>query len=389
MEAISELILLVDDEPNVLLGYERILRGDFKTETAIGGAAALNAIRTRGPYAVVLSDMRMPEIDGIQLLTKVKTLAPDTIRIMLSGYADVKTALSAVNEGNIFRFLTKPCSKEVLANTLTAALAQYRLIVSERELLEKTLTGSLTVLTEVLSLASPAAFSRAIRLRRYMANILTTLSTPNRWKFEIAAMLSQLGCVTMVPETIDAVYAGKPLSPKDQALYDTHPGIASDLLKNIPRMESVAWIIAHQNRPVTVEGDIRNREMAEMRLGAELLHSTLAFDALVRQGSSRTEAAYKVARQHGDLDPRIFMALVEVESEDHEKQKRTCRIEELSPGMIIDQEIRTDAGLLVAAKNQEVTPFVILKLRNYHEKGAIIGDIVVSLPKTAAAAANK
>jgi response regulator RpfG family c-di-GMP phosphodiesterase len=386
--SVSELILLVDDEPNVLLGYERVLHGVFKTETAVGAAAALNAIRTRGPYAVVLSDMRMPDMDGVQFLTRVKTLSPDSVRIMLTGYADVESALSAVNEGNIFRFLTKPCSKEVLTNTLTTALAQYRLVVSEKDILEKTLTACLTVLTEVLSLASPAAFSRATRLRRYMSHVLTALSTPNRWKFEIAAMLSQLGCITMVPETIDAVYAGQQLPPKEKELYDTHPRIASDLLKSIPRMESVAWIIAHQNQPITVEGDIRDRELAERRLGAELLQVTLAFDTLVRQGSSRTEAAYKVTRKVANLDSRVPMALVEVEPEDHDKKKLTCRIEELVPGMIIDQELRTEAGALITAKNQEVTPFIILKLKNYYEKGAIIGDIVVSLPKAAAAKAK-
>jgi response regulator RpfG family c-di-GMP phosphodiesterase len=386
MHLISELILLVDDEPNVLLGYERVLHSEFKTHTAVGGAAALNSIRTRGPYAVVLSDMRMPEMDGIEFLTKAKHLAPDATRIMLSGYADVKTALSAVNEGNIFRFLTKPCSKEILAGTLTAGLAQHRLVVSEKELLEKTLTGSLTVLSEVLSMSSPAAFSRAMRLRRYMSHIMTTLSTANRWKFEVAAMLSQLGCVTMVAETIDAVYSGKPLSPKEQALYDTHPRIASDLLQNIPRMESVAWMIAHQNQPITVDGDLGSREMAEMRLGAEFLQAILAFDTLLRRGNSRTEAAIKITRQHPDLDQRIFMALVEVQPEDSKKEKRTCRIEELAAGMIIDEEIRTDTGLLVVARYQEVSPFLILKLRNYHQKGAIIGDILVTLPRTAAAA---
>ena len=386
MHLISELILLVDDEPNVLLGYERVLHNEFKTHTAVGGAAALNSIRTRGPYAVVLSDMRMPEMDGIEFLTKVKHLAPDTTRIMLSGYADVKTALSAVNEGNIFRFLTKPCSKEILANTLTAALGQHRLVVSEKEILEKTLTGSLTVLSEVLSMASPAAFSRAMRLRRYMSHIMTTLSTANRWKFEVAAMLSQLGCVTMVAETIDAVYSGKPLSPKEQALYDTHPRIAGDLLQNIPRMESVAWMIAHQNQPITVDGDLGSREMAEMRLGAEFLQAILAFDTLLRRGNSRTEAAIKITRQHPDLDQRIFMALVEVEPEDSKKERRTCRIEELAAGMIIDEEIRTDTGLLVVARYQEVSPFLILKLKNYHQKGAIIGDILVTVPRTSAAA---
>jgi response regulator RpfG family c-di-GMP phosphodiesterase len=275
--------------------------------------------------------MRMSDMDGIQLLTKVKSLAPDTTRIMLSGYADVKTALSAVNEGNSFRFLTKPCGREILAGTLTAALAQHHLIISEKELLEKTLTGSLTVVTEVFSMASPTAFSRAMRLRRYMAHIMTTLSTANRWKFEIAAMLWQLGCVTMLAEIIDAVHAGKQLSPKEQALYDTHPRIAGDLLQNIPRMESVAWMIAHQNQPITVDGEIGNREMAEMRLGAEFLQAILAFDTLVRRGSSRTEAACKITRHHPDLDRRIFMALVEVEPEDHKKEKRICRIEELAP----------------------------------------------------------
>ena len=389
--SVSELILLVDDEPNVLLGYERILRGLVQDRNRSGRrcCAALKVIRAGGPYAVVLSDMRMPEMDGVQFLTRVKTLSPETVRIMLTGYADVESALSAVNEGNIFRFLTKPCSKQVLASTLTTALAQYRLVVSEKDILEKTLTACLTVLTEVLSLASPAAFSRATRLRRYMSHVLTALSTPNRWKFEIAAMLSQLGCITMVPETIDAVYAGHQLPPKEKELYDTHPRIASDLLKSIQRMESqVAWTIAHQNQPITVEGDIRDRELAEMRLGAELLQVTLAFDTLVRRGSSRTEAAFKVARKVAGLDSRVPMALVEVEPEDHDKKKRTCRIEELAPGMIIDQELRTETGVLITAKNQEVTPFVILKLKNYYEKGAIIGDIVVSLPKAAAAKAK-
>ncbi|MCU1302258.1 MAG: Response regulator receiver protein [Candidatus Sulfotelmatobacter sp.] len=387
MEAKSELILLVDDEPNVLLGYERILRNEFKTHSAVGGADALNSIRKRGPYALVLSDMRMPDMDGIQFLTEVKSLAPDTTRIILSGYADVKTALSAVNEGNVFRFLTKPCSKEVLASTLTAGIGQYRLIMSEKELLEKTLMGCLTVLNEVLSMASPTAFSRAIRLRRYMAHIMTALATPNRWKFEFAAMLSQLACVTMVPESIDDIYSGKQLPAKEQALYNLHPSIASDLLKTIPRMESIAWMIAHQHKAITVDGDIRNREMAEMRLGAELLQIILAFDTLVRRGSSRTEAAYKITRRHPDLDSRIFMALVEVDPDDREKEKRTCSVEELCAGMIIDQEIRTDGGSLIIARNQEVTPFLILKLKNYHEKGAIIGDVAVLAPKTRAASA--
>jgi len=385
----SEKILLVDDEPNVLQAYERLLHNRFEIETAVGAAEALTAVKTRGPYAVVLSDMKMPQMDGIQFLTIVKNLAPDTIRIMLTGYADVETSLTAVNEGNIFRFLTKPCSKQILVTALTAGMTQYRLVTSEKDILEKTLAGSLTVLTEVLSMASPAAFSRAMRLRRYMGHIVTRLSLPNRWKFELAAMLSQLGCVTMAPETIDAVYAGKKLPPAEQALYDTHPRIAWDLLKNIPRMQSVATMIAHQNQADALQGDIGDRELAEMKLGAELLEVILAFDTRVRQGGSRTESAYAVGRLHSDLDERVMQALVEVEPDAREKKVHTCRIEAIAPGMVIEQDVRTTAGLLIIARYQEVTASVILKLKNYYEKGGIVGDISVSTLAAAAVAAKK
>ena len=78
-------------------------------------------------------------------------------------------------------------------------MAQYRLVCAEKELLEKTLRGTVYVLTEVLSVVSPAAFSRAMRVRRYVQHIVTRLALGNPWKFEVAAMMSQLGCVTLRP----------------------------------------------------------------------------------------------------------------------------------------------------------------------------------------------
>lgn len=377
-----EKILLVDDEPSVLQGHQRLLHREFVLETAVGGKGALIAISANGPYAVVVSDMRMPEMDGVQLLAEIKLRSPDTIRIMLTGNADIQTAVGAVNEGNIFRFLTKPCSKELLAKTLTAALVQYRLVNAEKELLEQTLSGSIHVLTEVLSLVSPAAFGRAVRLRRYIRHVVARMSLGSPWKFEVAALMSQLGCVTIDQETIDAVYAGRKLSAAEQALYDKHPMVAHDLLINIPRLEPIAWMIAHQNQPATVEGDIADRDRADMRLGAEILSVTLAFDELLRQGFSRTEAAHRLLRQRNHLDRRIFDALVELEPEPHQKQTRACTIAELSNGMILEQEVETDTGLLIVAKGQEVTQALILKLKNFYEKNAVDGVVTVSLPNS-------
>lgn len=320
-------------------------------------------------------------MDGVQFLTRVKSLCPDVIRVMLTGNAEIETAVHAVNEGNIFRFLTKPCNKETLAKTLTAALMQYRLVTAEKDLLQNTLSGSISVLTEVLSLVNPAAFSRAVRVRRYIRHIAVSLALPSPWRFEVAGMMSQLGCVTLDSETVEAVYAGQKLSPEEQARFDAHPIIASDLLAKIPRMEPIAWMIAHQNRSAPVEGDIADREMADMRLGAEILRATLAFDELLCKDMSKTEAAHRVLRQNRDLDPRIFQALVELEPEIEDREMRSCAIDDLATGMILQQDVRTHAGALMVAKGQEVTFPLILKLKNSYRKGAISGSVSVFVLK--------
>lgn len=309
----TEKILLVDDEPSVLDGYKRILHREFQIDTAVGGQQGLQRLAGNGAYAVIVSDMRMPQMDGIEFLTKVRAQCPDTVRIMLTGNTDIETAINAINEGNIFRFLNKPCSKETMAKTLTAALLQYRLITAEKDLLEHTLSGSIQVLTEVLSLVNPAAFGRAMRLRRYIHHLATRLSLRSAWRLEIAALMSQLGCVTLPTETIEAVYAGKQLSLEEQAQYDAHPRVARDLLSRIPRLEPIAWMIAHQNQPASDGEDVSERENADLRQGAEILRLVLAFDKLTSSGSSRTEAAHSLSRQFRKFSPQFFSALVELD----------------------------------------------------------------------------
>ena len=124
----SDKILFVDDDANILDAYKRQLKRQFQVETAQGGEEGLNAVRNSGPYAVVVSDLRMPGMDGNQFLAQVKEAAPETVRMMLTGFADLKTAMDAINRGNIFRLLTKPCAKEVLGEALSDGIEQYKKI---------------------------------------------------------------------------------------------------------------------------------------------------------------------------------------------------------------------------------------------------------------------
>jgi FixJ family two-component response regulator len=376
---VEEKVLFVDDDPAVLQGYQRLLRSDFQIDTAVGGKGGLIAVETSGPYAVVVSDMRMPEMTGVEFLSKMKAASPDTVRIMLTGYADLDAAVSAVNEGSVFRFLTKPCDKGTLGKALTAAIVQYRLVRAEHDLLEHTLTGSIQVLSEVLSLVNPAAFGRAMRLKRYMSHVVAQIGLPRPWRYEVAAMMSQMGCVVLEPATIDAVFAGRELSPEQQSHYASHPEVARTLLENIPRMEPIAWMIAHQNKLVSVNSDISDREMADMRVGAELLQVAIAFDDLVRKGRSRVEAANFLMKRFRDVDQKVLFSLVELDPERNDELTRKCSITKLAPGMVLTDDIYTKTGTLVVTKGQEVSTTLILKLKNLLSAGAIGDSVTIVL----------
>ncbi len=122
----SEKILLVDDEPKVLAAIKRQLRKQFRFETALSGEEALKIIEEKGPFAVVVSDYKMPGMNGIDFLCKVKTVDPDTVRMMLTGSADMSTAIQAVNEGSIFQFHPKPCPADTLGKAIRSGIDKYR-----------------------------------------------------------------------------------------------------------------------------------------------------------------------------------------------------------------------------------------------------------------------
>jgi DNA-binding NtrC family response regulator len=127
-------ILLVDDDVNLLEALKRQLRNRFDVTASSDAKEAIRLVVSGGNFAVVVSDLRMPTIDGVSLLYLIRQAAPETVRVLLTGKADVESAVSAVNQGNVFRFLIKPCPAYVLNRALEESVEQYRLRRREREL---------------------------------------------------------------------------------------------------------------------------------------------------------------------------------------------------------------------------------------------------------------
>jgi response regulator RpfG family c-di-GMP phosphodiesterase len=366
-------ILCVDDDARILQGLERQFRKTFEIQTALGPELGLQAIAQDGPFAVVVSDLRMPGMNGIEFLTRVRQTTPDTVRVMLTGEADLSAAISAVNEGRIFQFLSKPCPPEMLTRTLESALEQYRLVTAERELLESTLRSSIGVMSEILSLVNPPAFGRASRIRRYVQHITEHLNLPDRWQYEVAAMLSQIGCVTVPPDVLDKSYNGQVLNAEEQEILSSQASLGHDMVAKIPRLEVVAKMVANQSqRWIAASTD-------PAVIGAHLLRIASDFDEQVARGE-QTETAIARMRRSRAYNPEYVAALQQVQIAAAQHEQRKLHLDQLRTGMVVSADVQTKTGLLLLAKGQEVTFSVIARLRSFSRTVGVAEPICVSVP---------
>jgi response regulator RpfG family c-di-GMP phosphodiesterase len=376
-------VLFVDDDPNILQGYKRTLRGQFEIQTADGGAEGLASLANAGPFAVVVSDMRMPGMDGVQFLAHAKEQAPLTVRMMLTGNSDQLTALQAVNQGHIFRFLTKPCPPDLFAQALEAGLEQYRLLTAEKDLLEQTLNHSLQVLMDILALVNPTAFSRAARLRRLARKLALRLTEINVWEVEVAALLSQIGCVTVPEETLAKLANGAPIEKEEQRMIQQYPQVGRDLLARIPRMETVSEMIAYQHLSYSeICAAAQGHNAQAVITGASILKLAFDFDQMRHSGCLPHQAYQALTERPEWYEPRLLAALRELLDQERGESylHRTVNVMSLRTGMLLDEPVITARGVLLVVKGQEVTRSLVQRLSNFVETGVVEDQFKVLIP---------
>ena len=162
MKARLPRVLCVDDDPLLLAGLVAGLHGRFDVTTAESGPEALLLLAGKGPFTVIVSDFRMPAMDGAQFLERAREVAPDAVRILLTGQATLEDMIDVVNQGQIFRFLAKPCPTELLVKTLEDAVDQARLVTGDRELLERKLATMSDQLLQAERLATVGTLAGAV-----------------------------------------------------------------------------------------------------------------------------------------------------------------------------------------------------------------------------------
>ena len=375
-------VLCVDDEPNVLEGLSLILRRGYEVVLAGSGEAGLEVLARDGTIAAVVSDMRMPGMDGATFLGKARTVLPDATRVLLTGHAELASAIAAINEGRIFRFLTKPCPPPVLVAAVEAGVELHRLVTSERVLLEQTLRGSIQMLTDVLALAAPTAFGQAVRIQRYARDLASKVVGAEVWPIEVAAMLSQVGFISLSPATLEKFQEGKPLSPEEQQAVERLPALAEQLIAGIPRLDAVRAALKQQRAPFEGTGTApAGPRGKDIPLGARVLGIVCDFDRLEATGLSPQVALDTMRGRPGRYDPELLELFASnLGSRGRDAEVAEIPIRMVRIGMTFLDDVRSHAGALLVARGHEATPSLVERFRNF-ATGFVREPVRVSLQR--------
>jgi CheY-like chemotaxis protein len=356
-------VLCVDDEPAVLEGLRDVLCRSFDVHTAAGGLEGLTILRSNpDSFTVVVSDMRMPGMSGAEFLRAARATAPDAVRILLTGDADIQTAVHAVNHGQLFRFLTKPCDTQELMRACAAALGQHHIQTAERVLLEQTVRGSVDALVEVLALTNPAAFGRGGRLKELAGRLARAAGARNWWEVEVAAMLAHVGAVTLPHATAEKLYAGAALTEREAVMVRRVPLVTRQLISKIPRLEGVVEILdTYRDVSVREQADGGRRSIPA---GAHLLRIAVDYAELEAQHSP-ANVALGAMRSRGIYDGGLLDLFAGIVGVGTAPRVREVSVAELRPGMTLADDARTRRDdLLLIASGQPVTERLVERLTN-------------------------
>jgi CheY-like chemotaxis protein len=368
-------ILFVDDEQKILDGLRRQFHSHYNVSIATSGLEGIKLLE-KEDFAVIVSDMRMPGMDGAEFLTEAKKRSPNSIRMMLTGYSDIDSAISAVNDGNVFRFITKPCPSDVLKRFIDDGIRQHHLIKVEKELLEHTLNGSIQMLVDILAITNPLAFNRSKKIKYIVTQLAELLDLPQKWQFNVAALLSQVGFITVPMEVMTSYFNKEELSIHEQEMIDHHPQVSFEMVNHIPRLDKIALMIKHQY--ISTSDALFNTLDESVKIGANLLRISNDIEISLSQGHSFTESIHIMKQSPELYNPSIVDCLTKVDLGNADpNQIKNTPIESIYLGMTLEEDVSTTTGVLLAVKGMLITPMMRFLLINYNKQGLIKKTLLI------------
>ncbi|MGE4560738.1 MAG: response regulator [Desulfobulbus sp.] len=376
-------LLFIDDDAQILNSLTRNLSTKYRVVVAERPEEGLRIFAENGPFSVLVSDMRMPGMNGVEVLCRAQEINADTTRILLTGYGDQQAAIEAVNKGRIFKFLTKPCPIQTLVPVLQEGIRQYKLNVNDRFVDERTRQGVAGLLFQILAMVNPAAQQKAQRLKDYCRHLAKGLRPQQCSMVEIAAVLSQLGCLDLSRKTMLASDGGAVVdhaaADRTREQYD----VAARLLMHLPRFEVIIEILSLLDQPPSRFPAYDNIEMKEtVPLCTRILQTALGLDSLLISGKSPEESLDMLRSNQPFYDSSLVDRLGSYEFVLHDEVLLYVRVSELTPCMVLAEDICDEDGTLLIAGGQLLAQSLLVYLHKVHRRIGLTEPIGVYLPLT-------
>ena len=382
MKELSDCSVLVVDDNEVNVDILVDALGDiYDVAVAMDGMAALQVV-AENPPDLILLDVMMPGMDGYEVCEKLKSnkKTRGIPVIFVTAKIEVEDEIKGFTVGAV-DYITKPLSPPVVKARVETHLKLRNNELHMKELLEKTLGGTIKMLTDMLSLANPSAFSRASRISRHVKKMAERLHMGHIWQIRMAAMLSQIGCMTLSSDTLNRIHRGEDVSLEEMDAYNRHPTVGYDLIRKIPNLKEVAEIMVRQ-QDLKMKTDIGEKTPDLILRGSRLLKLALDYEKEILKGKSPSEVLALLRSdkmEYGAELLEIFSTIIGTDAAPTPIRHLNAR--ELSPGMIINKDILTKKGKLLIEAGTEVTLPVFETLSNFSRTGFVEEPFEVLIPE--------
>jgi putative nucleotidyltransferase with HDIG domain len=403
-------LLLVDDEKGIRKSLSRVfVNENYDVETASSGEEGLERIKEKD-ISLVISDERMPGIQGVDFLSRVKSQSPDTVRILLTGYGDLGVAVRAVNEGNVYRFFTKPWNDEDLKSTIKDAIRQYEIARENREAIqiskernrilhdlnqglelrvkerarevvrlnkegERDLIDSVRVLADLIELHDSFLATHSKRVAIFSKEIAKRMdvSENEMWDIEIGGLLHDIGTIRIPSHVLKK--AECEITPAEKAIIQEHPMTGQETVAKVKRLRKVGKIIRHHHETFDGNGYPDRLRGDKIPLGSRIVAVADVFDSLANRRKSDSGDALKeraishIEKYRGlSFDPVVVDVFLEYLgcATGLRNVEAQVGLSELAPGMILSRDLRTGTGRLLLAKGTALAAVQIERVLNFH-----------------------
>ena len=414
-------VLFVDDEANILQSVRRVVRKlNVEVETTTVPEEAIEMAK-QTKYAVVVSDQRMPGMGGVEVLGHIRGISPDSVRIILTGYADVKAATDAINKGAVWRYLNKPWDDDDLRNCVRQGVDQFLLIQENRRLqeltqrqndqlkdlnenlkqrvmertwevhrlneqLESSFMGAVQAMARLSEMHSQDVGSHAKRVALLSRRIAQSLDYKGRdlVQVEVAATLHDIGKTLISPQILRKTK--DELTTAEESIFREHPLHGESIVRMVPNNEDAALYVRHHHERYDGLGYPDRFAGGAIPLGARIIAVADAYDKFMNVSTSTSSTPAMAMRKVEDgsgsqFDPAVVSALRDVirhiENKMNPQEEVQISFEKLTPGMVLSRDLKSGDGRVLAQADHAVDPVQLAALKHINSKQPIAQAIYI------------